>query len=58
MNKKTTSNKPENTTLVLQKTLRDSLMQLKYKYNLDNLNQTIQLLYNIRNETKLLQLTK
>jgi len=47
------NNKPANTTIVLKKTLRDSLMAIKYKYKLEDLNQVIQLLYIIRDEDQL-----
>ena len=56
MNKKTIKPNTLNTTLVLKKTLRDKLMQLKYKFNLDDLNQTLQLIYDSRNETLMAQL--
>lgn len=47
------NNKPDNTTIVLKKTLRDDLMGIKYKYKLEDLNQVIQLLYIIRDEDQL-----
>ena len=40
------------TTIVIDKSLRDNLMKIKYKYDISNLNQVIQFIYNIRDETK------
>jgi len=43
----------EQTTISINKKLRDKLMKFKYKFHMSDLNAVVHLLYNIKDETKL-----
>ena len=46
-------NKKENTTMIIPKSLRDSLLTLKYKYSMTYTYEVVQLLLNTFDKTKL-----